>query len=303
MPATTAPPLSKPVSTAEERGESETAAPTDPAQYAVEVNRITVAYRSYKERPGTLKENVLNAVKRGKLRYYSTFEALADVSFRVKKGRILGVIGSNGAGKSTLLNVLAGVLPPSKGSVVIRGTLDSLRALGAGFDSELSAIENIYLYGSLRGRSSKEIKERLGKILAFAELEDFADTPIRYYSSGMYARLGFSVAIDQDPDVLLVDEVLAVGDERFQIKCLEVFKRFLSGGRTIVMVSHSMEMLQQLCQEIALLSQGRLVFMGDPKEAIERYRNENYQTSLRAHGRVIASATHSHLSFFCRYFR
>lgn len=248
---------------------------------AIEVDDITVRYRSYKERPGTLKENILRAVKERRFRYYSTFEALSDVSFKVSKGEILGIIGSNGAGKSTLLSVLAGVLRPAKGKVITRGSVDSLRSLGAGFDAELNAVENIYLYGSLHGRSREEMQERVPSILKFAELEEFASTPIRYYSSGMYARLGFSVAIDTDPDILLVDEVLAVGDERFQKKCRRVFEDFLSIGKTIVMVSHGMEFMERISTEIALLSRGKLIYKGCPKTAVELYRNTNYQTVLR----------------------
>ncbi|NLF24335.1 MAG: ABC transporter ATP-binding protein [Deltaproteobacteria bacterium] len=252
------------------------------AQFAVEVRNITVSYRSYQERPNTLKEGILKAIKTGKFKYYSTFDALRGVSFKVEKGQIWGVIGSNGAGKSTLLNVLAGVLPPTSGDLIVRGSLDSLRSLGAGFDSELNAIENIYLYGSLQGQTSKEIKERVPAILEFAELQEFATTPMRYYSSGMYARLGFSVAIDKDPDILLVDEVLGVGDERFQAKCRAVFDRFLSGGRTVIIVSHSMQLLKQICTQIAVLSKGNLVFVGDPAEAIERYLSSNYETPPKA---------------------
>ncbi len=249
-------------------------------EYAIELRNVTVSYRSYKERPGTLKENILKAIKERKFRHYSAFDALSDVSVKVPRGQLLGVIGSNGAGKSTLLSVLAGVLPPSKGEVITRGTVDSLRNLGAGFDSELNAIENIYLYGSLHGRSREEIERRVPEIIAFAELEEFASTPVRYYSSGMYARLGFSVAIDIDPDILLVDEVLAVGDERFNKKCAAVFERFIASGKTIVMVSHSLAMLEKTASQIAVLQKGKIIFVGDPKTAIEVYRNKDYQTLL-----------------------
>ncbi|MCB0310207.1 MAG: ABC transporter ATP-binding protein [Bdellovibrionales bacterium] len=250
------------------------------SEYAVEMSHVTVAYRSYQERPTSLKESIINAVRHGKFKYYSTFNALTDISLQVKRGNILGVIGSNGAGKSTLLNVLAGVLPPSEGHAIVRGNMDSLRALGAGFDSELNAIENIYLYGSLHGKSKTEIKQSIPKILEFAELADFATTPIKYYSSGMHARLGFAAAIDTNPEVLLVDEVLAVGDERFQEKCHKVFESYLTKGRTIVIVSHNMNVLLRICSEIAVLSKGRLVYIGNPKDAIEMYRNKSYETAL-----------------------
>ncbi len=256
--------------------------PLSDSEPAVEVQNVRVAFRKYEEHPTTLKEGVLNYFKNRKINYYSTFDALSNVSFSVPKGQIMGIIGSNGAGKSTLLNVLSGVLPPTEGRVIIRGSTDSLRSLGAGFDSELNAVENIYLYGSLRGQSREEIKDRVPAILEFAELEKFSNTPIKYYSSGMFARLGFACAIDKNPDVLVVDEVLAVGDERFHKKCNAVFERFLSTGKTVVMVSHSMPVLEKLSQRIALLSQGKLIFIGDPKEAIARYRDNHYQTALGA---------------------
>lgn len=249
-------------------------------EVAMKIDCVTVAYRSYEQRPTTLKETLLGIVKERKIRYYDTFDALKSISFEVKKGEIVGFIGSNGAGKSTLLNVLAGVLPPTQGSVISHGSIDSLRSLGAGFDSELNAIENIYLYGSLRGASRSEIKKRVPAIIEFAELQEFAATPVKYYSSGMYARLGFACAIDKDPDILIVDEVLAVGDERFQKKCQEVFTNFLKSGRTIVIVSHSMAVIERICTRVGVLSKGSLLYLGDPKTAIERYRNGDYQTAL-----------------------
>jgi ABC-type polysaccharide/polyol phosphate transport system ATPase subunit len=248
--------------------------------FSVELNNIHVAYRSYRERPTTLKESVIKFVKNGKWRYYSTFDALFDVSLKIPKGQVFGIIGSNGAGKSTLLKVIAGVLPPTSGTVKVNGTIDNLIQLGAGFDAELNAIENIYLNSSLHHKTKREIKERIPHILEFAELNEFATTPIKYYSSGMYARLGFSVAVDRDPDILIVDEILAVGDERFQTKCQDVFDRFIAAGKTIVIVSHSTKMLQERAQQIGLLSKGRLIYVGDPETAVSQYRDENYQTAL-----------------------
>ena len=162
----------------------------------------------------------------------------------------------------------------------MRGELDSLISLGAGFDPELNAIENIYLYGSLHGRDKETIKERIPHILEFAELEEFAQTPIKYYSSGMYARLGFSCAIDTNPDILIVDEVLAVGDERFNKKCRAVFNEFLESDKTIIMVSHGVTMLERIAHQIGVLSKGELIFFGDPKEAVKVYRDPSYQSSL-----------------------
>lgn len=250
--------------------------------WAIEVQDIRVAYRSYKEHPATLKEALLKALKKGRLKYYSTFDALSGVSFRVKRGSVFGIVGSNGAGKSTLLKVLSGVLPPTEGTVTVEGTVDSLIQLGAGFDSDLNAIENIYLNCALHKQSRFVTRTRVAHILNFAELEEFSHTPIRYYSSGMFARLGFSVAVDRCPDVLLVDEVLAVGDERFQEKCRGIFASLLEQGKTIVMVSHSMNTLEKLCSEIMVLSKGEVVFQGNPKEAIEIYRNKHYKTALKS---------------------
>ena len=270
---------------------------TDNSQnIAISVSNVTVAYRSYEQRPTTIKDAILNFIKQGKIRYYDTFPALSNINFDVYKGEILGFIGSNGAGKSTLLNVLAGVLPPTGGHITSVGTIDSLRSLGAGFDSELNAIENIYLYGSLRGYSRARIKERVPIILNFAELEDFSLTPIKYYSSGMYARLGFACAIDTNPDILLVDEVLGVGDERFKEKCETVFKNFLKSGKTIVMVSHNMNTMERICSRIGLISKGTLAYLGEPAQAIKLYRDADYQTRLQkkaATGGSTTSATDS----------
>lgn len=251
-----------------------------PQPLAIDVQDVVVRYRAYTERPGTLKEHVLRFIRERRYRYYETFDALSGVSFSVEKGSIVGFIGSNGAGKSTLLKVLNRVLKPSEGLVRVEGKVDSLIKLGAGFDKELNAIENIFLYGSLHRRPREMIEERIPKILEFAELEEFAHTPVRYYSSGMFARLGFSCAIDMDPDVLLVDEVLAVGDERFRKKSREAMLNLLHSGKTIVMVSHNINMMKSLCNKIGVLSKGRLLYFGDPGEAIQIYRDKDYETAL-----------------------
>ena len=249
---------------------------------AVRVNNITVSFRSYNQRPTTIKESLLRFIKHRTVRYYSTFDAISNVSFEVKRGQVFGIIGSNGAGKSTLLRTITGVLPPAEGTVELNGKVDSLIQLGAGFDMELNAIENIYLNSSLHRMSRAKIKERIPHVIAFAELEEFATTPIKYYSSGMSARLGFAVAIDREPDILVVDEVLAVGDERFKEKCDKVFADFLAAGKTIIIVSHSMPLMQQMCDEVLLLSKGKAVYCGDPKVAVEKYRDEAYVTALGA---------------------
>lgn len=245
---------------------------------AVEVQEVFIKFRSYERRPTTFKESMLTLLKERRIKHYRTFEALKGVSFSVPRGGVFGIIGANGAGKSTMLRTITGVLPPSKGRVIVRGRIDSLIQLGAGFDYELNAIENIYLNRSLYGFSRSEIKKRIPGIIEFAELQEFSTTPIKYYSSGMAARLGFAVAIDRDPDILVVDEVLAVGDERFTNKCMAVIQKLLKRGKTIIIVSHNLEQIRELADQVALLSKGRLVYLGDATEAIDRYRDESYQS-------------------------
>lgn len=246
----------------------------------VSMKDVRVAYRSYKERPTSLKESILRFLRDGTMKHYSTFDALAGVSLDVRKGEVLGIIGGNGSGKSTMLKVLAQVLAPTSGSVRIEGSVASLIELGAGFDPELNAVENIYLNGSLHRRSRAQIKDRISHVLDFAELTEFATTPVKYYSSGMYARLGFSAAIDIDPEILLVDEILGVGDERFNAKCQKVFEGFLEANKTLVIVSHDLNMMQRTATRIALLSRGKLVYLGDPETAVRMYRDESYLTAL-----------------------
>lgn len=253
----------------------------EPKGLALDVRDITVQYRAYQERPGTFKEHVLKFAKTGKWpKYYSTFNALDGMSFSIEKGTSVGIIGSNGAGKSTLLKTLSGVIKPTAGEVVSHGKVDSLISLGAGFDKELNAIENIFLYGSLHRVPRAEIETRIPRILEFAELEEFKEMPVRYYSSGMFARLGFSCALDMDPDILLVDEVLAVGDSRFKSKSNQAMRKLLQSGRTIVIVSHSLTQMQDLAERIILLSKGKIIFDGDPKEAINLYLSKDYEVAL-----------------------
>ena len=251
-------------------------------QPAVRISNLTISFRSYQQRPTTLKEAVLWRVRRGRRKYYSSFDALTSISFEVPRGSVFGIIGSNGAGKTTLLRAITGVLPPSTGTVKVHGRIDSLIQLGAGFDVELSAIENIYLNCSLHKMTRNYIKSRIPGILRFAELEDFAHTPIKYYSSGMFARLGFAVAVDRDPDILVVDEVLAVGDDRFREKCMNVFQDLLARQKTIIMVSHNLDQVQSFCKEAALLECGHLAYLGEPAQAIARYVDPSYKTRLHA---------------------
>lgn len=250
------------------------------AEAAVELSGVTVSYRAYHRRPTSLKETIIRLATGKKQATYSTFDALSDVTFSIPKGSVFALVGSNGCGKSTLLKVIAGVLKPTKGSVVQRGEIASLIELGAGFDSDLTAIENIFLNGSLHKKSKAEMQSRIQHILDFSELHDFAHTPIKYYSSGMYARLGFSVAVDVDPDILLVDEILGVGDERFQEKCTAVFDNLIAQGKTIVIVTHNMNLVRAKAQRAVLLEKGRMVLYGTPEEVVERYRAGSYVTAL-----------------------
>jgi len=201
------------------------------------------------------------------------FHALTDVSFDVRRGECLGVIGRNGAGKSTTLGLIAGVLRPSTGSVETHGRICPLLELGAGFNSELSGRENIVLNGILLGLTRREVTERSAEIIAFSELEQFIDAPLRTYSTGMVARLGFSVAVHLDPDILLIDEALAVGDETFQQKCLQRMQQFRDRNTTMVFVSHDVDAVARISDRVALFDHGRLVAIDRPDQVIGIYRN------------------------------
>jgi ABC-type polysaccharide/polyol phosphate transport system ATPase subunit len=217
----------------------------------------------------TLRE-FLPALFRGK-GWSEPFYALRDVTFSIGSGETLGIIGRNGSGKSTILKLIAGVTAPSEGELRVAGRVSPLIELGAGFHPDLTGRENIDLNASMLGMSGREIRERFDEIVGFAELWDFVDTPVKRYSSGMYMRLGFSVAIYSNPEILLVDEVLSVGDAAFQEKCMDKMHEFQQRGITIVFVSHSMEMVQRFCPRVLLLEGGRLLGDGGPEEMTERY--------------------------------
>jgi ABC-2 type transport system ATP-binding protein len=234
---------------------------------AIEVDHLVKAFRLYSERNQTLKTALLRR-KRG---VFEEFFAVNDVSFQVKKGSTFGIIGSNGSGKSTTLKVLAQILEPDGGRVRVHGRVSALLELGAGFHPELSGKENIFLNGAILGISKKEIVRNYDEILEFSGLEKFIDNPVKTYSSGMYARLGFSVAVNVDPDVLLIDEVLAVGDESFQRRCSEKIAALRDGGRTVVIVSHGLAGVQTLCDEAVWIEKGVLRAQGAPSEVIEAY--------------------------------
>jgi lipopolysaccharide transport system ATP-binding protein len=228
------------------------------------------------------------------------FWALKDVSLQIKQGELLGVIGHNGAGKSTLLKILARVVKPTQGSAQIYGRVGSLLEVGTGFHSELSGRENIYFSGSILGMSKTDIKKRFDEIVAFAEVEKFLDTPVKHYSSGMHTRLGFAVAAHMEPTVLLVDEVLAVGDARFWTKCVEKMTGLNKQGMSIVVVSHNMWVVQTICERAMLMDRGKIVADGAPLSVIGKYQqiNESADRQLRHRPREHSSGVDARMTSF-----
>jgi ABC-type polysaccharide/polyol phosphate transport system ATPase subunit len=211
------------------------------------------------------------------------FYALQDVSFRVDRGETLGIIGRNGSGKSTILKLIAGVTAPSQGEITVYGRVSPLIELGAGFHPDLTGRENVFLNASILGISRKEAFARFDEIISFAELWDFVDTPVKRYSSGMYIRLGFSVAVHSDPGILLVDEVLAVGDADFQEKCRVKMQEFQSRSVTIVIVTHALGDVEEFCHRAIWLDGGRIIAEGDPREVVQRYREGFIHATEAAH--------------------
>ncbi|MCK4353157.1 ABC transporter ATP-binding protein [candidate division WOR-3 bacterium] len=237
---------------------------------AIEVNNLSVRFRIPHEKRASVLESALAVIKGGRYAY-EDFWALKDVSFSVKKGEMLGIIGPNGSGKTTLLSVLAGIIKPDGGRCEVNGKVSPFLELGIGAQTELSARDNIYLYASIMGIPNKEIDKRFDDIIKFAGLEGFLDTKLKNYSSGMYVRFGFSVAINVDFDILLIDEVLAVGDEAFQKKCFNTIKKFKEQGRTILFVSHNLGAVARFCDRVILLDKGGIVTEGASGQVIEKY--------------------------------
>jgi ABC-type polysaccharide/polyol phosphate transport system ATPase subunit len=239
---------------------------------AIELNHVTKIYRRYTGRQfATLKSALLQRSILRDLQAHETFPALTDVSFTVPKGSTYGVIGRNGSGKSTALKLVAGITKPTSGTVRVDGRISALIELGAGFHPEISGRENVFINGIMLGLSKRQIEERFDEIVDFAELREFIDAPVKTYSSGMYMRLGFAVAIHVDPDVLLVDEVLAVGDEGFTHKCLDKFAEFRRRNKTILLVTHSLGLVERFCDEALWIDQGRVMGHGDPKRMVDAY--------------------------------
>jgi ABC-type polysaccharide/polyol phosphate transport system ATPase subunit len=236
-------------------------------QAAISVDDVWKKFRLYHERNQSIKAMLL----RGRRARYEEFDALKGVSFEIPEGSTFGLIGENGSGKSTLLKCMARILRPDRGSITTQGKISALLELGAGFHPELSGRENVYLNGAILGMTKRQVEQRFDEIVEFAGLERFIDTPVKNYSSGMYVRLGFAVAINVDPDILLVDEVLAVGDEQFQRKCSEKFAEFKESGKTIVIVSHALGTMRALCDEVALLEHGSLIDVGPAGQVVDGY--------------------------------
>jgi ABC-type polysaccharide/polyol phosphate transport system ATPase subunit len=239
---------------------------------AIELEHVSKIYRRYSGRQfATLKSALLQRSILRDLQASETFPALTDVSFAVQKGSTYGVIGRNGSGKSTALKLVAGITKPTSGTVRVEGRVSALIELGAGFHPEISGRENVFINGIMLGLSKSEIHERFDDIVDFAELREFIDAPVKTYSSGMYMRLGFAVAIHVDPDVLLVDEVLAVGDEGFTHKCLDKFAEFRRRNKTILLVTHSLGLVERFCDEAVWIDEGRVMGHGDPKRMVDAY--------------------------------
>ncbi len=238
---------------------------------AVELRNIEMHFNMSKERLESLKEYFLKFVRRQLM--FEDFVALDNISFDIKKGDVFGIVGLNGCGKSTTLKVISGILEPTKGTVETQGVIAPLIELGAGFDMELTARENIYLNGSVLGFSKKFMDEKFDDIVEFSEMRDFLDVPMKNYSSGMVARIGFAIATVTTPDILIVDEILAVGDFQFQQKCEDRINSMLKDDTTVIIVSHSIEQIERLCKHCVWLEKGKIKMIGDAQEVCNAYKN------------------------------
>jgi ABC-type polysaccharide/polyol phosphate transport system ATPase subunit len=238
------------------------------SRLAVEIQGLSKKFRLFHERNQTLK----SAIMRGKRSRYEDFWALREINLEVAQGQTLGIVGKNGSGKSTLLKCLARILVPTEGSITHHGRMAALLEVGSGFHPELSGRENIFLNGAILGMTKKEISQKLDEIIDFSGVERFIDQPVKNYSSGMYVRLGFSVAIHVDPEILILDEVLAVGDAEFRAKCDAKFTEIRNSGKTIILVSHDLGAVEKICDSVAWLEGGKLKALGAPKEILGLYQ-------------------------------
>lgn len=250
---------------------TQTPAPEDPRDVIVEVDQVSMIFNIASERLTNLKEYFIKLARHELM--FKEFRALNDISFTVRRGDVFGLVGTNGSGKSTMLKIIAGVLDPSEGSCFVNGTIAPLIELGAGFDWELTARENIYLNGALLGYSRTFIDQHFDDIVNFAELWDFLDMPLKNYSSGMVARIAFAIATATEPDLLIVDETLSVGDYLFQQKCEERINHLIRDkGVTVLLVSHSTEQIERMCNRAVWIEKGHLRMLGDAQEVCNAYR-------------------------------
>ena len=239
-------------------------------KYAIEVNDVYKTFNVYYDRTNTLKERIIMRKKEGK----EVREILKDINLKIKKGEVVGLIGVNGSGKSTLLKLMTKIIYPNKGTIKTNGKLTSLLELGAGFHPDFSGRENIYFNASIFGLTKKDIDSRINQIIEFSELQNFIDNPVRTYSSGMYMRLAFSVAINVDAEILLIDEILSVGDQHFQEKCFKKIEELKTQGKTIVFVTHGMDSVKRFCTRAVWLHQGKIKMDGDTNTVVEEYIRE-----------------------------
>lgn len=235
----------------------------------VELRNVSKTFRIYHEKRNSIYESLTGYFSKKK--YYEDLPVLKDVTFSVKKGEMFGIIGKNGTGKTTLLRVITGIYKPDSGSVSVNGTLIPFLGLGAGFQIELTARANVIQYGILLGFSKKQIEERVDEVMKFAELEKFSDTKLKNFSTGMYARLAFATAVQVDPDILIIDEVLQVGDVTFQQKSYETILSFKKRGKTIIFVTHDMDPVQEHCDRAMFLNEGRIASIGNPEQVVSDY--------------------------------
>lgn len=241
-------------------------------EFAVRVDHVSMRFNMSREKVDSIKEYLIKMAKRQL--FFEEFWALKNVSLEIKKGEVFGLVGLNGAGKSTLLKVVAGVLKPTTGTVSVEGTIAPLIELGAGFDADLTARENVYMNGAVLGYNKAYMEQRYQEIMDFAELWDFADVPVKNFSSGMYARLGFAIATLVKPEVLIVDEILGVGDFKFQEKCKNRIRELMSGGTTVLMVSHSNDTIRTFCNRVAWLENGQVKEIGPADEVCTHYEQQ-----------------------------
>ena len=260
------------------------------AAKALEVDHLTKTFKLHKDKTNSLKGLI---AARGRRNQYEEFTALDDVTFDVNEGEMFGVIGHNGSGKSTLLKCMAGILQPNNGSVRVEKRMSALLELGAGFHPELSGRDNVFLNASILGMGRREIAGRFDEIVAFSGIEEFIDSPVKTYSSGMYIRLAFAIAVNVDPKLLIVDEILAVGDVTFQQKCLEKFVDFRNEGRTIILVTHDMGSVRNMCDRAIWLTHGKMTGEGDPADLVNQYvetmlgdRSDGAQSTRRGSGEI-----------------